>query len=733
MAKLRPRARIIRTIGDKLISGPEAAIIELVKNAYDADSPSVEITISPHTEKNSGLLTIRDFGHGMSHDTILNDWLEPATDSKSKNRTSKSGKRTVLGAKGVGRFASASLGKKIKLTSTAFVSGKYQVTKLNLDWDVFEREKYLEDIDIDISMEVSETPEPTGVLIEVEDLTTVWDKKKLQKLIRELRRLATPQHSTNQFDIFLNLEKFTIHNPPPYNFNGCEVLLEKNRIVDALQNKDIENTSGNKIQPYHMNDESDYRLNGTFDKAGVFRGQFTIIRGDNVPQEISIDSPSYESGELSCGPFEIDIKIFDLEKESIEKLFSRMGLVFSDFGLRGARTLLSEGTGVAIYRSGFRIRPYGEPDNDWLHLESRRVQNPSKRLGHSQVSGSIYVGSEQESNLIERSSREGLETNSAFDRLIKLITNILVIIEQKRFDFRAKAGISRKPEKNIDKARNIASLDTIVKAVSRLSPAEQKPILLRIEKESQALTKTLDEIEEYQKLLESRAALGMVVGQVIHDGRTFLEPIISSAKSIIDNAPYILEKSKKGELVRKYYPTYGQAIQTGAKGLSSLFKSLDPISGRKIGRPIAFELNKVIESSLNLVSEELIENDITVNNFVEGNVILYGYQGDLQHTILNIFKNAIFWLSTHKENIKEICLSVNTNGNMAQLTISNNGPVIDDKDTESIFEAGFTLKSEGHGLGLAIAREACRHSKGELYLSSNYPDTKFTIEFPIEK
>lgn len=410
-----------------------------------------------------------------------------------------------------------------------------------------------------------------------------------------------------------------------------------------------------------------------------------------------------------------------------------MGLVFSDFGLRGARTLLSEGTGVAIYRSGFRIRPYGEPDNDWLHLESRRVQNPSKRLGHSQVSGSIYVGSEQESNLIERSSREGLETNSAFDRLIKLITNILVIIEQKRFDFRAKAGISRKPEKNIDKARNIASLDTIVKAVSRLSPAEQKPILLRIEKESQALTKTLDEIEEYQKLLESRAALGMVVGQVIHDGRTFLEPIISSAKSIIDNAPYILEKSKKGELVRKYYPTYGQAIQTGAKGLSSLFKSLDPISGRKIGRPIAFELNKVIESSLNLVSEELIENDITVNNFVEGNVILYGYQGDLQHTILNIFKNAIFWLSTHKENIKEICLSVNTNGNMAQLTISNNGPVIDDKDTESIFEAGFTLKSEGHGLGLAIAREACRHSKGELYLSSNYPDTKFTIEFPIEK
>ncbi|EPE2787362.1 sensor histidine kinase [Serratia marcescens] len=733
MAKLKPRARIIRTIGDKLISGPEAAIIELVKNAYDADSPSVEITISPHTEKKPGFLTIRDFGHGMSHDTILNDWLEPATDSKSKNTTSQSGKRTVLGAKGVGRFASASLGKKIKLTSIALVSDKYQVTKLNLDWDIFEREKYLEDIDIDISMEISEDAEQTGVLIEVEDLTTIWDKKKLQKLIRELRRLATPQHSTNQFDIFLDLDSFTISTPPPYNFSGSDLLFDKNRLVEVLQNKDIQNTNRKKIQPYHMNDESDYRLNGSFDEHGFFRGNFTIIRGDNIPQEISVDSPSYESGELSCGAFDIDIKLFDLEKESIEKLFNRMGLVFSDFGLRNARTLLSEGTGVAIYRSGFRIRPYGEPDNDWLHLESRRVQNPSKRLGHSQISGSIYVGSEQDSYLIERSSREGLETNGAFDRLIKLITNILIIIEQKRFDFRSKAGISRKPEKNIDKARNLASLDSIVKAVSRLSPSEQKPILLRIEKESQALTKTLDEIEAYQKLLESRAALGMVVGQVIHDGRTFLEPITSSAKSIIDHAPFILENSKKGDLVRKYYPTYGQAIQTGAKGLSSLFKSLDPISGRKIGRPIIFELNDIVESSLNLISEELIENNITAINLIEDKIMLYGYQGDLQHALLNILKNAVFWLSTHDSKNKEIYLSSNVNGDMAQLTIANNGPLIADENIESIFDAGFSLKSEGHGLGLAIAREACRHSKGELYLSSNQPETNFTIEFPIAK
>lgn len=84
MAKLKPRARLIRTIGDKLISGPEAAIIELVKNAFDADSPSVEIKITPPSLTNDGLITVKDYGHGMTYDDLLNNWLEPATDIKKK-------------------------------------------------------------------------------------------------------------------------------------------------------------------------------------------------------------------------------------------------------------------------------------------------------------------------------------------------------------------------------------------------------------------------------------------------------------------------------------------------------------------------------------------------------------------------------------------------------------------------------------------------------------------------
>ncbi len=735
MAKLKPRARLIRTIGDKLISGPEAAIIELVKNSYDADSASVEISIIPPSSEHLGKIIVKDFGHGMTYHNILNDWLEPATDTKTKNTLSRSGLRTVLGAKGVGRFASASLGREITLTSVAEWNGSYQKSSLKLDWSIFESNTYLDDIDIDIDSTVLKNADNTGVTIEITELSTIWDEKKVRKLVRELRRLATPQHDKNtQFDIYLELKHFNQNNSAPYNFNGPQLLFETNRIAEVIEDSNTDNkkkTSNTLITPYRISKESDYHLKGSFDNDGKFTGTFTIVRGDNQPTPLNIDAPALSPGELPCGPIGVDLRLYDLEKESVEKLLERMGLNFSDFGLRNARAMISENTGIGIYRTGFRIRPYGEPDNDWLKLENRRVQNPSKRIGHGQISGTINVGSESTSNLIERSSREGLETNSAFERLVTLITNVLIKIEQKRFDFRAKAGISRKPAKKIDKARKLSSLESITKAVGDLPDEEQKPLLLKIEKESQALTKALDEIEAYQKLLESRAALGMVVAQVVHDGRTFLEPISSAAKSIIKNAPHVLEDTPKGEVIRRYYPTYGQAVLDGSKGLASLFKSLDPISGRRRGRPVEFSALDNINNTLNLLDELLIESSISVEIGVDENLKLYGYSGDLQSALMNILHNAIHWLNSTQNDEKTINITAKTENSIAHISIENNGPVIDEQDREAIFEAGFSLKSDGHGLGLSIAKEACKNSNGDLNLDFNSIDTRFVIQYPI--
>ncbi|MDP5137896.1 sensor histidine kinase [Rheinheimera baltica] len=728
MAKLRPRARLIRAIGDRLISGPEAAIIELVKNAYDADSSKVLIKIFPPKSDFLGRIVVQDFGHGMTQENILNNWLEPATDTKNVNKRSRSGSRSVLGAKGVGRFASASLGEITRVVSIATSGQVVEKSEINVKWDDFLKTKYLDEVELDISTKIIPENVNTGVTIEIENLLHVWDEKKISKLIKELRKLARPSDKSDAFDIYLDLDEFHQGLPYPYNFNGAELLKRKN----SDYTNPLESRNSSKILPFATNSECDYKLTGEFTHWGDFNGTFTIERGDKLPISVSIPALPLDSTELPCGKIQIELRVYDLEKDSIENLFSRMHLKFEDFGLRNARNFLAENTGVAIYRSGFRIRPYGEPDNDWLSLEKRRVQQPSKRIGHGQISGAVIVSNEEDSNLIERSSREGLENNGAFERLTRLITNVLIVIEQKRVDFRKAAGISRKPEASIEKARDIAKFDQIIKSISNLSTELQKPLLLKIEEESRALTKALDDIEAYQRLLQSRAALGMVVAQLLHDGRTYLEPIRYYSKQIKDSSNFLTDTGVKGELTRKNVPIYANDIIESADGISQLFKSLDPISGRKRGAPKNNSVKEIANICFNLLENKMHEFNINSSINVGVDILYFGYKGDLQAALLNIISNAIHWLSTVSIENKYINLSATVDNYQVDILISNNGPEISEDNISNIFDAGFSLKSDGHGLGLSIAREAIRSSHGELMLFSTNPETTFKIILPQE-
>ena len=111
----RPRARIMRTLGQELISSETVALIELVKNAYDADATRVLIRFSGILEKGQGYIEVIDNGHGMSMDIIEKAWMEPATNSKRTRTRSEVFGRRLLGEKGVGRFAASRLASDLEL------------------------------------------------------------------------------------------------------------------------------------------------------------------------------------------------------------------------------------------------------------------------------------------------------------------------------------------------------------------------------------------------------------------------------------------------------------------------------------------------------------------------------------------------------------------------------------------------------------------------------------------
>src|SRR3954469_20302948 len=89
VAKLRPRARILRTFGDELISSEIVAVVELVKNAYDADATRVLVRFGDSLDAGSGGIDILDDGHGMSINTVEHAWLEPATSYRRRERRSE--------------------------------------------------------------------------------------------------------------------------------------------------------------------------------------------------------------------------------------------------------------------------------------------------------------------------------------------------------------------------------------------------------------------------------------------------------------------------------------------------------------------------------------------------------------------------------------------------------------------------------------------------------------------
>ncbi len=728
MATLRPRARIVRTIGDQLISGPEAALIELVKNAFDADSPDVHIKLMPRSSiLPVGAILLSDRGHGMSLADIETRWLEPATDEKAQRRFSPKGRR-MLGAKGIGRFAASRLGSKTILRSVSkSLQGDFEEVLLQIDWNAFSSGLYLDEVDIPVLGPRATDAVESGVLLCITDLRDEWTQKRVENLIRELRRLITQSDIDSQFALYVDLSDFTATNG---GFHGKEIFKALNAdILASMPNDCIGATENWRVVPFRLQEHADYNLQGAFDHQGNFQGTFRIDRGDGEEFTLKVDAPPMTLDEAPCGAVDLKLAVYDREADSIEGLFRRMGLDFDRIGIRAARQILSANSGIGIFRHGFRIRPYGEPENDWLGLETQRVQDPSLKLGISQVSGRVQILEEEISGLIERSSREGLEHNGSFARLRSLICGVLIHVEQRRQGFREKAGLSRKKRTDIGAAKAAASLKAVKRAAESLPEELRIKFAKAIERDITTLTNTLEEIDEYQKLLQSRASLGLVVAQVIHEGRRILNPMASAAKILLDNQSKLLDDTPRGEILRRQLPDHVQKLHGGTREMSRLFKRLDPVSGRRRGRPAHFDIPEAIRSALSLFSDSIGSSNIkTIGAFdIAGQA--YGYAEDFQAAALNILENAIHWLQINPADDRELSIVAVRSARNVEVTIENNGPVIDTEYIFRLFEPGFSLKTDGTGLGLSIAREACRASKGDL----RYKDgakTAFTIVFP---
>lgn len=709
----RPAARHILTIGRDLIKDNSTALLELVKNSYDADASRVTIKFNKiDLKEESGLeIEVSDDGHGMSPDVVRDAWLVPSTPYKVDKVKSPVRKRVLQGRKGIGRYAASILGDQFYMRT---VTAKGEETSLEIDWAAFEDAKYLEEVEVTISN--SKVKESAGTTIKITGNNiqlSDWDDDQIKILIKALRRLISPIHEKDpKFDFRISIE---FGDFPSNEFNQTSIPIEPLPILDVF----------------------DYRISGTVSKTGdadlVFINSLAGTDPEKISFHINLTDGARYGGELA-----LDFKIYDRDVDSINNLINRLDKAeFGDvLSKNEARNLLTEFSGVAVYRDGFRIRPHGDPGYDWLKLDSRRVQNPGVRFGNDRLSGFVEIEDESKSHLPEKANREGLKENAYYDGLVQIIIAVLAQAETRRYQYKSKLdikssdkNISRKLETLFDLSAVTEDIDSKL-AESGIAEAERSEIINIIDAKAEEGSRVLEDLKQVIAIYQGQATLGKIVKVLLHEGRnpiSYFQNQVPILEKWIDELSKKPDKSLLEKLIERL-----KTIKKQSDFLAELFRKISPLATRRKSQPSKVLVSKAIEEVVQLFQDSSEKEDIEIDvNVAETEVILW--PDDLTQALVNLLDNSLYWLTQGDRKGKKIVIEGREEGAFYVIDYKDTGPGIEEKyiDEDLIFEPGFSTKPNGTGLGLAIAGEAIERSKGEMSAVASNDGVHFIIKLPI--
>jgi len=218
--KIRPYARLLTMLGEQLIKNERIALIEIIKNSYDADADWVKIIFksfdNDYGSKEDSKIIIKDNGFGMTKSIIEKHWLNPATpikklQKKLKDKTPKG--RIMQGEKGIGRFALLKLGRKVDIiTKTKETNNelfvRYDFTNYDDDFlteNGKEKDLFIDDLTVTLQEQKPKVfigcntslsngaihNNTHGTLIEISNLKGGWSEKKVAKVYQDISRLQS--------------------------------------------------------------------------------------------------------------------------------------------------------------------------------------------------------------------------------------------------------------------------------------------------------------------------------------------------------------------------------------------------------------------------------------------------------------------------------------------------------------------------------------------------------------
>lgn len=625
------------------------AVVELVKNAYDADARTVTVGLYRPGEPDAAYIEIRDDGEGMDLDTLLHAWLEPATDYKRRGgrKTRTALGRYPLGEKGVGRFAADKLGAELELiTRTRHAA---QELWLHVRWDLYGDGGYLDEVENHWALrEPREFPDALhGTLLRITRLRTAWDAGRLARLREGLSRLVSPFSQHSDFQIMLDCPDFP-------------------ELAGPVTNRLLEHAP--------------YRLIGQIDAQGVLHTEEPP--GESVDLRLAAPEHFAAGRDLRlpcCGPFRVALFVWDLDGVSL-------GRAAMD---RAMRQALKRFCGVSIYRDGFRVWPYGSPGDDWLELNQRRVNNPTMRVSTNQIVGIVEITQEHNPDLRDRTSREGLIDTPALHDLKALVLAAIARLEEQRFA--ARQGMARSEP-------DVSEPDPILQMMRDLrtrTPSGKGTVQL-LDRVAAAYRQQLRDREAREGHLMRLAGVGLAAEQVIAE----INRAVSVASTHLRIARNLAGQDGTGaEVVRCLEQLEGHIALLGEQ-----LDALEPLYAPRhtlVEEPL--DVRSVVQHAARVFATHMHQSGVRLVMEATTPLTVRMARAHLLQVLLHLFDNALYW-SRHASPPRRPEIHIRLLTDPPGLLFADNGPGIRAELREHIFQPFFSSRSNGRGLGLYFAR-----------------------------
>lgn len=760
-------AHLVQVLGEQLIATEKVGILELVKNAIDAGASYCRIRLENIEEDGLSevsideyefpdyqgpVIVVEDDGIGMDREVIEKGWLRPASTLKTsikeklkneRKKAEETGKlasynaligqlkkehkgRIPLGEKGVGRFATHRLGRYL-IIKTKPKESDFEF-KLEINWDKFDQHDDHE-IDLDSIGVILTRQRPTRNYGESNSGTQIiiyggrqgfdWSKEKIEDINQSISRLNSPNPNPNKispsFKAFIECPQI-----PDLKTNQIYEKFIPNFSLEALVNND------------GVIDE--YSLSFTPPKSVPLSKE----EWNDKDYDLRLGSSYWrdENGELrkpTCGSFYIHIDAWIRNSPWIDGPDSdAMKAYLHDYG------------GISIYRDNMIIFPAESgTKNDWLNL-SLRHEKQVFRISYYNMIGNIEIDQTENTDLIDKTNREGMIENMAFKDLSILVETIIQKILENRYinkrdEFtNLTKGLIRDPKKlsSITKQNSL-----ILSGVVDNYPIEQDPWkilhqlgetveerrvgLVNIDDSIKNIKKSIDLIEELQERLTEHAGFGIAVSVSIHE--------ITKITTNFYNGIIQLIKSGQVDKVKL------EDMKSASSSLRSELKRLAPLRAIRNENKREFNVSQSIKYAYEVFKTKMEQEKIHFSYNDKVDFKIYARYSTLNQVFGNLFDNSIYWILGSGKRRREIKIEVDSK--YRTVVFADSGTGIDKAIKPYLFQPGYSMKIPPSGLGLYICKSYMHSMDGDIRETTSrelidIDGAQFTLEFeniPISK